>query len=299
MSTWNKVVIVGVGLLGGSVGLGLRKRGLASEIVGVDRDPTALRRAENSRAIDSSESSLPRAIAGAELVVLCTPIDFIPKSALETLRDVNFAGVVTDVGSTKRSIIAELNQAIGSETESRFEDRPGKHSAPNMLSRFVGSHPLAGGERSGPEHADPDLFVDAVTILVPLPQTTAATKQTIASLWTSLGSRLETLESDTHDQIMAAVSHLPHLVASALSASTPQDALPFAANGWRDSTRIAAGDAALWASILLDNRDNLLASINRFDAQVTQLKTALQNRDRETLLQLLQTGKNHRDSLGS
>ncbi len=165
--------------------------------------------------------------------------------------------------------------------------------------RFVGSHPLAGGEKSGAAEADAKLFDDRLVVLTPTDKAHNGDVSTLRDFWSSLGARVIETSPEAHDQALAATSHLPHLLASALASATPQELLPFTATGWADTTRIAAGDPELWTQIFLANRENLLTSLGRFQAQLSALRQAIQSADRGLLTTILTEAKRNRDAVGS
>jgi prephenate dehydrogenase len=278
---WDTVAIVGVGLIGGSIGLALRRRKLASEVVGIGRSAGSLRVAKQMGAVDKTTTDLARGVGKAELVIICTPVKHIAAHVREAARACPEGSLITDAGSTKAEIVRELDSSL-------------KRGV-----RFVGSHPLAGGEKNGPAEADAKLFVDRLVILTPTDGTHNGDVSTLRDFWTSLGARVIETSPEAHDQALAATSHLPHLLASTLAAATPAELLEFTATGWADTTRIAAGDPELWTQIFLANRDNLLASVGRFESQLDVLKKAVQMKDRELLTTILMEAKRNRDAVGS
>ncbi|RDV80935.1 prephenate dehydrogenase [Ammonifex thiophilus] len=240
-----KVVVVGVGLIGGSLGLALRRRGKAREVVGVGRSAERLRQAQLLGAVDSFTTDPAEGVKGADLVVVATPIGAIVPTLESLAPHLEPGTVVTDVGSTKREIVEAAEKLAA------------KYSF-----AFVGGHPMAGSERTGVENADPYLFENAYYILTPTPSTPAEAISRVEELVEAVGARKVAIPPDLHDYYVAAVSHLPHCLASALCnliASLPEKEaiLPLAAGGFRDTTRVAAGDPALWRDILLTNTDPL------------------------------------------
>jgi prephenate dehydrogenase len=281
MKSLEKVAIVGVGLIGGSIGLALRERGLAKEIAGFGRRASTLERAKQLGAITSAVATLTEAVAGADFVVVCTPVETIVPQILEIAAVPNARPLITDAGSTKSSIVAQLEQNLSGHA------------------RFVGSHPLAGSERGGIEHARVDLFQGRVVVVTPTSRTDSEDVAAITDFWIALGARVISMPPDAHDRTVATTSHAPHVVASALAAATDPTALPLTAGGWRDSTRIAGGDPELWQQILLDNRTNVLQSLSRFETSLSRFRSALEAGDSAALRELLQEGKTTRDALGS
>jgi len=276
MPHWNRVVIIGVGLLGGSIALALRQRGLAHCIAGTGRDLAKLRKAQQTGLIDEAYDAIEPATLDADLVIACTPVQHIASDLMAASRWAKNSCILTDVGSTKANIVSELDGKLRSGT-------------------FVGSHPLAGGEKSGFSNAKADLFVNRLVITTPTPDTPSETIHRVAELWTSLGATVREMSPRTHDDILAETSHLPHLVASALAANTPAEHLDFVAAGWRDCTRVAAGDVDLWCQILRENRLPVLRAVENFAKVLSQWQNALVNDQPEQILKLLATGKSIRD----
>lgn len=281
MSTWNSVAIVGVGLIGGSVGLALRRRGLADRVIGIGRREESLEVAKSRGAVTATTTELAAGVADAELVIVCTPVDQIVAHVREAAEHCPPGALVTDAGSTKASIVAQLGGDLGRDV------------------RFVGSHPLAGGEKTGPAVADAELFVGRVVVVTPTSKTRPQDGEKIARLWTQLGARVIEMSPEAHDHAVASTSHLPHVVAAALAAAVPQENLHLGAGGLRDTTRIAAGDAELWTQILLDNRAHVLAALDVFDQTLAEFRSALEAGDRQQLKQALNQAKRKRDALGS
>lgn len=282
MTVWNQVTIVGVGLMGGSIGLGLRKRGLAKQVVGFGRDQKILDQAIKLGAITQGELSLSQAVEAAELVVVCTPVDLIVEQVREVSRLAPKTTLITDVGSTKQQIVQELNG-----------------SGKGIVPQFVGSHPLAGSEQSGVESAIEDLLANRVVVVTPVEESDPRQLDRVIQFWESLEAKVVKMSAEQHDLAMAEISHLPHLLSSAIAASTNPEFLSLAATGWLDTTRIAAGSPELWVEILLQNRDKVLHSLAQFESTIESIRTALENQDRSSLLQQLEKGKYHRDAVGS
>ncbi|MEX2559334.1 MAG: prephenate dehydrogenase/arogenate dehydrogenase family protein, partial [Pirellulales bacterium] len=200
------------------------------------------------------------------------------RAAAEVFRP---GALITDVGSTKAEIVAALDGALSREV------------------RFLGSHPLAGSEKSGPAAAAADLFVDRTVVVTP---TRATRKEDLAALeafWTALGARVIRMSPEAHDRALAATSHLPHLAASALAACTPQGDLGLTASGWVDTTRVAAGDPELWQQIFMSNRANVLTALARYEKVLDSLRRCLEQGNKRKLTAILQEGKQKRDALAS
>lgn len=281
MRTWDTVAILGVGLIGGSIGLALRRRELARHVVGIGRRTTSLRAAKKVGAVTSTTTDVARGVADAELVVVCTPVAQIVEHVRGVAANCPPETLITDAGSTKLQIVEQLDVDLGRGV------------------RFLGSHPLAGSQRSGPTEANADLFEGRTVVLTPTRRSTSADEETLTSFWTALGARVVCMTARAHDQAVASTSHLPHVVAAALAASLPERHANLAAGGMRDTTRIAAGDAELWTQILLDNREHVLAALTGFDKALEAFRTALVRGDRQRLHKVLTQAKQRRDALGS
>ncbi len=274
MKPWNRVAIVGVGLIGGSIGIDLLRRGLARHVVGIGRRQESLDEARDVGAISSASTDLSQGVRDAELVIVCTPVGRIVEDVLAAAKAAKPGTLITDAGSTKAEIVAYLERAA-------------LDGSLSSEVAFIGSHPLAGGEKTGPRTAIADLFVNRVVVVTPSASSKEADVRTISDFWSSLGARVMTMSAEEHDRIVAATSHLPHLVASALAASTDIAHLPLTAGGWLDTTRIAAGDASLWQQILMSNRENVLESLKRFEQNLAAMRKAIEAGNSDEIQHLL------------
>jgi len=279
---WPVVTIVGVGLIGGSVGLALRDRKLAGRVIGVGRSAASLAEAKRLGAVTETTADLAKAVASADVVVVTTGVASIPGLLDAADAAVRPGTLLTDAGSTKASIVAAW--------EKRRRARRG---------RFVGAHPIAGSHRRGPAAASADLFTGRVTVVTPGRATPAADVEETGAFWAALGATVFTMSPAEHDRLLAATSHAPHLLAAALAAATPAEARQFTAGGWRDTTRIAAGDPDLWADILLDNAAAVAKALSRIAGTTEKMLTALEKGDRRKLVSLLHAAKEARDAVGS
>ena len=275
------VAIVGVGLLGGSIGLALQKRGLARRVIGIGRKTSRLQQARRRGAVTETTTSLARGVAEADLVVVCTPVDNVADHVCAAVEAAGARTLVTDVGSTKVQIVAELTERLPA------------------AARFVGSHPVAGGEKAGVKFAQPDLFEGRLTILTPGSQSGRQDVSQISRFWQSLGSRVTRMTPREHDQQIAMISHLPHVLATLLAAGTTSDQLPLAGRGWLDTTRVAAGDVQLWRQIFQQNKVHVLKSVDKFGQLLTSFREALDKDDMGKITRLLETGKQNRDAVGN
>jgi prephenate dehydrogenase len=279
-----RLAVVGLGLLGGSVAKAARARGLAREIVGVGRQARRLEPGLHDGTLDRATTDLAAGVRDADFVILAVPVGAIER-ALETLWPAAAAdAVLTDVGSTKRGIVATAQRLAAG--------RP---------LQFVGSHPMAGSEQSGYGAARPDLFCGATVIVTPTDTSAPATVKAVGALWEALGAaRILSLDPDTHDRVVAAISHLPHLVACALVDGVERldpTAFEVAAGGFRDTTRIAASDPGMWEEIFLANREALGAGVREFLRSLAELTKAIDAGDAVTLRAALARIKARREAL--
>ncbi len=284
MTAYDHVTIVGVGLIGGSIGLALRSRGLAAEIVGVGRRETSLATARAIGAVDRTTTDMAAGVDQANLVIVCAPVCSVTDLVCKVAELCPADCLITDAASTKATIVAQVEQRLA--------------PAVNGPS-FVGSHPMAGDHRVGPQHARGDLFEGRVVVVTPTATTTAQKIDEVSQFWQKLGARVLEKSPAEHDQVVAVTSHLPHLVAFALAGSTPESAGPLAGRGWYDTTRIAAADPELWRQIFESNDQALLEALGNFEAVVSSLKRAILDNDNVALVNMLQEAKRIRDALGS
>lgn len=250
----NVLAIIGVGLIGGSIGLAAKARGLFREVRGTTRRKSTLEAALKLGAVDSGFSDASQAADGANLVVVATSVSQIPPLCLEAAAVAAEGACITDVGSVKARIVDSVESKMPS----------------GRL--FIGSHPLAGSEKTGVVNARADLLDGATCIITPSPNVPDEDADRLSAFWQALGMKVFRMCPSEHDSILADVSHLPHLVASALVESIEDVSLPFGASGLRDTTRVASGDAALWRDIIEANQDEVLKALERFDGSVETLK---------------------------
>ena len=258
-----------MGLIGGSVGLAAKARGLFGEVRGTTRRSSTLEAALRIGAIDVGCKTHEEAARGADIVVVATAVSKIPGLALACAGVAARGAVITDVGSVKGSITAKL---AGRLPEGRT---------------FIGSHPLAGSEKRGAVNASAKLLDGATCIITPSDDSDPQAAETLSNFWQALGMRVFAMPPDEHDAILGSVSHLPHLVAAALLEAIPEAALPFGASGLRDTTRVAAGDAELWRDIIEANEEHVLESLESFGAAMETLKGRILRRDWEGVRQFL------------
>lgn len=277
---FDTLTVVGVGLLGGSVGLAAKERKLVGRVLGVGRDPAKLAAARAAGVIDDT-ASLADAARRSDLVVFCTPVDRIAAEVVEAAAVCRPGTLLTDVGSTKGEIVAAVAGKLPG----------GVH--------FVPSHPMAGSEKKGAAHARADLFDGRATVVTPPADTDPGAAERVAGFWKALGSRVVVMPPAEHDTAVAYVSHLPHAVSAALAAVVDPSYLPLAAGGFRDTTRIAAAAPAIWEPIFRTNREAVLEAADRFAARFDEFRRLLRAGDGPGLEGWLSEGKRVRDALGS
>ena len=252
-----KIAVLGVGLIGGSIGLAARRR-LDAEVAGFDPDPSILDRAREREALDSVHGSVGEAVAGAEIVFCAAPVGALPALVAEALDASDPDAVVSDVGSTKRELVAELDSGAAGE-------------------RFIGGHPLAGAETAGVEGARADLFEGARWYLTPTERSVGVLYDRLQRAIAELGARPQAIDAETHDRLMATVSHLPHVLANVLASqgaaasASESERMPEVGRSFRDSTRVAGANPGIWADIFASNRD---AVADEIDAVVGRLEEA-------------------------
>ncbi|THC44957.1 prephenate dehydrogenase/arogenate dehydrogenase family protein [Massilia sp. Mn16-1_5] len=258
-----KVVVIGVGLIGGSFALALKKAGAARQVVGMGRSQEVMARALELGIVDSVTESPEEAMAGADLVLLAAPVAQTGPILAALAPYLDIGTVVTDAGSTKSDVVASARAALGSKVK-----------------QFVPAHPIAGRESNGPDAALAELYQGKKTVITPLPENDAGDVGLVAAAWRLCGAIIHTLTPEEHDRVFAAVSHLPHLLAFGLVddiARKPHADLLFqyAASGFRDFTRIAGSSPEMWRDISLANRDALLTELDAYLAQLTILREHL------------------------
>lgn len=278
-SRWPSVAILGVGLIGGSIGKALLERRLAKRVIGVGRSVDSLRGALQGGCISESATDVASAVAQADFVVVATGVGAIPGLLDEADAAARPGTLMTDVGSTKTSIVSSWQ-------------RKKKRRA-----MFVGAHPIAGSHRRGPGAADARLFEGRVTVLTPERNTQPESIESVGGFWTSLGSTVFVTTARDHDRMLAATSHAPHVMAAAIASVLRPAERHLIGGGWRDTTRIAAGDPALWADILLDNASEAIRAIDRIADRVADLTEAIKDGDRRRLVRLLERAKEARDAV--
>lgn len=270
---FRQVTIVGLGLIGGSLGLAIKRRRLARCVVGYSRRTATVRRAKARGAIDCGTRDLAEAVRGSDVVVIATPVGLIVPIAQVVARVAAPGTIITDVGSVKGAIVRQLDGA---------------------RANFVGAHPLAGSERNGIAAAEPRLFNGSTCILTPTRCTNAAALRRVRLLWQSLGTCVVMMPPARHDALVAAMSHLPHALAFGLMHGTPAAARRLASRSFLDATRVAASDPRLWEEILLMNRRGVLAALRLLEVQLRGFQRLLARHDARGLHRWIHTARRRR-----
>jgi len=277
---FKRVTIIGLGLIGGSLGLAIKERHLAKSVIGVSRRPGTIRRALSLRAVDSATLDVKKGVKRSDLVILATPILKIIDIAERISPALKKGVIVIDAGSTKSEIVKEI--------EAFLPDG----------ANFVGSHPLAGSEKSGIAYADKDLFKGRYCILTKTGHTNVNALARIKKFWNKLGMKVEIMSPQRHDRVISRLSHLPHALSAGLcNALTGKKNLHLAAGGLKDTTRIASGDPELWKDIFITNRKNIAMDIRAFKKELSKIDRALERGDAVALFKLFKKAKLIRDSL--
>lgn len=282
--SFGRLAIIGVGLIGGSLARALRTRGAVDAVVGCGRDRANLERAVALGVIDDWTQNPAEAARGADIVVVAVTLGATADILARIAPALAAQAIVTDVGSAKRCVIDAARAQL----------------PPSQYARFVAGHPIAGAEKSGVEAAKAELYERHRVILTPTADTDAAALATVRRLWECVGAEVCDMDADLHDEVLAATSHLPHLLAYALvdcllDLDTPVDVFDFAAGGFRDFTRIASSSPAMWRDIALENRTALLAVCARYEQTLARLRRALEAGDAEALEAAFARAKAARD----
>jgi cyclohexadieny/prephenate dehydrogenase len=276
----SRLTVVGLGLLGGSIARAARARRAAGEIVAVGRTSATLARARAEQVVDHVTHDLAAGVRGADLIILCAPVGVLPDMVRAAWPHLAAGAILSDVGSVKSPVVAAAGDCVAGPAT------------------FVGGHPMAGSERSGFDASRADLFEDRLTLLTPTGATPAAAVARLTVFWEALGSQVRLLSPEAHDRAVAAISHLPHLAAYGLVAAAEEDALPFAAAGFQDTTRIAASPEPLWTDIFRENQDAVLGALARYRAVVEEWEALIRAGAWDALEAALARARERREKLG-
>lgn len=276
---FKKVTIIGLGLIGGSLALAIKEKKLAKEVVGVSRRKSTISRAIKKKIVDSATLDLKRGVKDSDLIIIAAPVLKITEIMKLAAPFLKKGAILTDAGSTKRYVVKEAEKII----------RGGVY--------FVGSHHIAGSEKSGVKSADKDLFKKAYCIITKTKNADPKAMARLKKFWSGLEMRVITMTPQAHDKLLSGISHLPHAVSVSLVNSVDRNSLKLAAGGFRDVTRIASGEPGLWKDIFFTNKDNLIKDIEVLKKELSKIQAALKSNDQARLLKLLGKAKIIRDSL--
>ncbi|OGA59329.1 MAG: prephenate dehydrogenase [Betaproteobacteria bacterium RIFCSPLOWO2_12_FULL_65_14] len=280
---FERVAVIGVGLIGGSFALALKQAGACAQVVGAGRNAENVRLAQERGILDSVAPDAVAAAHGADLVLIAAPVAQFAKIFREIAPVLGPKALVTDAGSTKRDVIAAARSSLG-----------------RKIAQFVPAHPIAGAEKSGAAAASAELFRGKRVILTPLAENTDSSVRKVDAAWSACGARITRMEPEAHDALLAAVSHLPHLLAFALvheiaGRENSAELFSFAAGGFRDFTRIASSHPEMWRDICSANTDHLLIELSRFEKRLAKVRALLEQRDAAGLEKLFAEARAARD----
>lgn len=284
----NRLAVLGVGLIGGSLARALKRARFCGSIAGLGRNKAMLQKAVDLGVIDSFSVDPARAVADADVVVLATPLATTGDLCRRMAGGLKENVIITDVGSAKGSVVAAARAAL-----------PARY-----FGNFVPGHPIAGTEKSGVENSFPQLFDDHLVILTPVRETSIRALELIKAMWEECRARVITLTVEHHDQVLAATSHLPHMLAYALvdclaRMQDREEIFQFAAGGFADFTRIASSSPRMWHDVCFSNREQLVAVLDRFEEHLNEIRRSIREGDSETLLRIFTRAKQARDEFAA
>ncbi|MDT8282301.1 MAG: prephenate dehydrogenase/arogenate dehydrogenase family protein [Gammaproteobacteria bacterium] len=287
----NNLCVIGTGLIGGSLCLALKQAGACTKIIGAGRSEATLKEALQLNIIDAYDTNISDAVSDADVIFVAVPLGatqvVFEKIAAGLKQADNQKAIITDAGSSKLKV-QQLAEKVFTGTIAGGADR------------FVAGHPIAGTEKSGPQAAFADLYKNRRVILTPTDKTDTEAIQLVTRLWQSVGAEVETMDAEHHDKVLAATSHLPHLIAFGLvhcleNIDDIEDVFRFAAGGFRDVTRIASSDPTMWRDVCLNNRQPILDMMKRYKDEMDMLYNALQSGDGEKLMEVFEHARKTRD----
>ena len=277
---FKRIAIIGVGLIGGSIGLSARKNRLASKVIGIGRRKVSVDKAVRRSAIDAGTLNLKQGIKGADLIIIATPVDKVKAKIREVAKYAEKGAIVIDVNSTKQGVVSSAERCLPKDIF------------------FVGTHPIAGSEQTGVLSSDAELFRDSVCIITPTSRTDKMALKTIKNFWKEMGARVRIMSPEIHDDIVADISHLPHVLAYALCNTVLLKELKMAGTGFKDVTRIAKSNPRMWEEIFMQNQKSLLRSIAAFQRNLIAFKNDIAGNRRSALVKKVVLAKRKRDVLG-
>ena len=283
---FNEVLIIGIGLIGSSIALSLKKNGIAKNVIGFSKTEKTRKIAKKKCIVDETINKISNRISEMDLIIICSPLSTYEKIFNLINPYLSEKTIVTDVGSAKSLVIKNF------------------HSSKDRVFDFIPAHPIAGTEQSGPNAGFHELFVNRWCIITPISGNKKRNINIVKKMWKSMGSNVEIMTPERHDQTMAITSHLPHLIAYNIVSTaadienvTKSDVIKYSASGFRDFTRIAASDPTMWRDVLLSNKDSLLEVISRFSEDLSMLQKAIRWNDGETLYKLFSKTKKIRNKI--
>lgn len=284
--TFERVALIGIGLIGSSLAHAMRRQKLAGEITGYARSEATRAKALEIGLVDRIFPKASEAVAGADLVILCSPVGTYGALAQEIAPALRHGAILTDVGSVKGAVVRDVLP----------------HVPPGVS--FIPGHPIAGTEQSGPESGFADLFINRWCILTPLPEADPQAVARLAEFWRACGSNVEVMTPEHHDLVLAITSHLPHLIAynivstaADLEEVTSSEVIKYSAGGFRDFTRIAASDPTMWRDVFLNNKDAVLEMLGRFSEDLSALQRAIRWGDGDMLFDVFTRSRQIRRSI--
>ena len=279
MKKFNKVTIIGVGLIGGSIGLAVKNRRIAQEVIGVFRRASTMKKALKYRAVDTGVMSVKEGVKNADLIIVASPPLSIPILIKEAARWAKKGAIITDVGSTKEWIVKRIEGFL----------------KPFSGMFFVGSHPMAGSEHASVEYAKSDLLEGSPCIVTRTRNTDKKALRIVTGFWKALGAKVKIMSPAEHDRSVSLISHLPHIVGFSLAGSIPQDQMIYAAEGFRDTTRVASSDPKLWSEIFLTNRKEIRRAARLFELYYNGVIRNLSRGRYSAVMRMLAKAKSKRD----
>ena len=285
------VSIIGVGLIGGSIGLAIKEFRIKNselriqKIIGIGRNLERLKDVKKLGAVDEITTDIKEGVKDADIVFVCLPVNIIAKTVKSIIPFCKKGAIITDVGSVKEPIVDDIEKILTTYRRLKPATTP-------LTTAFIGGHPIAGSEKTSARYASVELFKNAAVILTPSKKTDSKTLKTIEKIWQNMGAKVRTMTPAKHDEIISFTSHLPHAVAFALVNSV--DNFEFAGSGFKDTTRIASSDSKMWAEIIFNNRTNVRQSIQKFKKELSKIEKA---KTAEELLKIFREAKEKRDIL--
>lgn len=277
---FERIAIIGVGLIGGSIGLAVRKKRLASKVIGIGRRKISIDRAIRRSVIDTGTLNLKQGIKGADLIIIATPVDKVEVKIREVAKYAKKGVIVMDVNSTKERIVSSAERCLPKDIF------------------FVGTHPIAGSEQTGVFSSDAELFKGSICIMTPTSRTDKKVLKKVKRFWKNIGAKVKIMSPKLHDDIAADISHLPHVLAYTLCNTVSSKELKMAGTGFKDATRIARSSPQMWEEIFIQNQKSLLRSVTAFQKNLNAFKNDVIKKRRASLSKRLALAKRKRDILG-